>query len=248
MNNFTQVPNEILENKDLTIYEKAILAYLLKFKPCYPKIEQICEDCDIGKTKANEVIQQLQQQNIIKVKKNSGHWHNEYFIQPVDQWQIVRRADKKKKKIIAVRTATSSQGDHPYNKTKINHTNLISNISSKDVTTSSLDSIRIESKRNYNTTSYLQIDSNNINSDVRQANVETFDLIEFETLLRSNGLLSYETWEYFQDKIGSMYSGLDFGHIENLIRGHRDFDELPDGDANEYLRVLKKAKGDLHVV
>ena len=135
MNNFTQISNDIIKNKDLTPYEKSVLGVLKSFNPCYPSYNDIAKYSGMSISKAKKTVQQLKDQNIITYipgKTRVGKWHNEYTINPSGDWilaslntKIKKIGIKKTKSINTINTKKSVQSTPSYNN-NINNNNTTS--------------------------------------------------------------------------------------------------------------------------
>ena len=65
------IPKALMKRKDLTISEKAIIAYFLSYtgggNTCFPSYAQICEDLQISKTTLSKCIHNIENKGYIKI-------------------------------------------------------------------------------------------------------------------------------------------------------------------------------------
>ncbi len=81
---FTQVPNFILENPDLSVGAKVIYAMFLRFAwhndYCYPGQQRLANDIGMSVGRVNQYIKQLEAAGLIEVKRRGQGRTNLYTV------------------------------------------------------------------------------------------------------------------------------------------------------------------------
>ena len=97
MKNFTQIPNEICREKNLTPNEKAILIFIRSFNPSWPSYDDIKEGTGLSRKTVGILLKELKKQNIITWSSGRTGLNNTYSMLPIDQWKLVPLNLKNKK-------------------------------------------------------------------------------------------------------------------------------------------------------
>lgn len=81
---FTQVPNFVLESKEISTGGKLTYAMLLKYawqnEFCFPGQERLGEDMGVTLPSANRYLKELESKGFIRVKRRGQGKTNKYFL------------------------------------------------------------------------------------------------------------------------------------------------------------------------
>ena len=95
---FTQVPNFILKNADLSLGAKVTYAMFLHYtwhnESCFPGQERLAEDMGMSQSRVSEFIKELQTAELIEITRRGQGRTNLYKIK-----FVVRRMSKPKRQI-----------------------------------------------------------------------------------------------------------------------------------------------------
>ena len=83
--NYTKVPNQLLRECNLTIYERMIMVYIKSRNPCFTGQATIAKDLSISRATVARSIKSLYRDKIIGKQKRVGK-SVYYFLTPSSKW------------------------------------------------------------------------------------------------------------------------------------------------------------------
>ncbi len=71
--NFTKVPNRLIRDPSLDVYEKMVYIYISSFSPSFPSYRKMMHDLKMSMDKLSKCIKKLREMRLIKVYRQGRH-------------------------------------------------------------------------------------------------------------------------------------------------------------------------------
>lgn len=88
--NFTQVPNKLIEAKDLDCYDKMVMIYLTRLNPSFPSYPKIMKAVGISRDKLWKSLKRLEMTGWLR-RRGAKKGRIEYY----PSWDILDKSDPK---------------------------------------------------------------------------------------------------------------------------------------------------------
>ena len=122
MGSYTIIDNEFYSDRNIDVYEKAVLSYLIRYFNVnygysFPTREQMQQDNNISPSKLTKTLKSLQEKGYITIKnnhkkagRNNIYYINKYLVGQQDSLQASEKPKPSKDKPKSKETVTKAQG------------------------------------------------------------------------------------------------------------------------------------------